>query len=193
MPPSAPSGHWISTRKTGSSRRGCGGQDGGEETRRAVGMIWPPPRWMASACSTTSCMSMRTSRSVSSQSGPSLHTHCQPATTESLISFRYCTPTCHVDDKVRAGGVRGRSTRSSASPTCPSRTSPPSARVCAPWRPARGDLAVLDGVGEGRLPSSSVAGGALTYRRLCLFGDLDMHRARRLVGRSRGTRRRGRR
>merc|ERR1740124_1781718 len=56
-------------------------------------MSWPPPRWMVSACRTTSSMLMRTSRRVSSQSGPSLHTHCQPATIESLISSRYCTPT----------------------------------------------------------------------------------------------------
>mmetsp|Transcript_12886 Transcript_12886/g.41172 ORF Transcript_12886/g.41172 Transcript_12886/m.41172 type:complete len:247 (+) Transcript_12886:269-1009(+) len=101
--PLTASGHWISHMKTGSCSRGDAVIIEARKQRRAVGMIWPPPRWMVSACSTTSWMWIMTSRHVSSQSGPSLHTHCQPATTESLISFRYCTPT--VTSTTRLGPV----------------------------------------------------------------------------------------
>lgn len=45
---------WISTRYTGSHRRGCEASTVAYSARRQVGMIWPPPRWIASACSTTS-------------------------------------------------------------------------------------------------------------------------------------------
>merc|ERR1719191_600606 len=55
-------------------------------------MIWPPPRWMASACRATSYRLNRTLLMFSSQSTPSLLAHWKPATTESLISLRYWTP-----------------------------------------------------------------------------------------------------
>ena len=100
-PPIAPSGHWISTMKTGSIRRGDATIIAARKARRDVGMIWPPPRWIVSAWRTTSCISIITSRSTSSISGPSFVTHCQPATTETLNSLRYCTPT--VSSKTRLG------------------------------------------------------------------------------------------
>mmetsp|Transcript_9127 Transcript_9127/g.19840 ORF Transcript_9127/g.19840 Transcript_9127/m.19840 type:complete len:244 (+) Transcript_9127:329-1060(+) len=102
-PPMAFSGHWISTMKTGSIRRGEAVIIAARKTRRDVGMTCPPPRWIASACRTTSWISILTSRQTSSHSGPSLVTHCQPATTESLISLRYCTPT--VTSTTRLGPV----------------------------------------------------------------------------------------
>merc|ERR1719471_2777524 len=64
----------------------------GGRARRAAGMIWPPPLWMASVCKVTSWMLNLTALMFSSHMTPSLVAHWKPATTESLISFKYWTP-----------------------------------------------------------------------------------------------------
>mmetsp|Transcript_11112 Transcript_11112/g.28093 ORF Transcript_11112/g.28093 Transcript_11112/m.28093 type:complete len:303 (-) Transcript_11112:1569-2477(-) len=138
-------------------------------TRLEVGMICPPPLWMASAWSTTSSISKAMLRMFSSARGPSLAAHWRAATTESLISFRYWTPL--VMSTTMLGPIvsgpkhqiflapmslshpnfsarrRPRSLGSSLGPTSPS--SMASAR-----------------------PSSR--GRAVMYTLLCLLGDLDM-------------------
>ncbi len=61
---------WISTRYTGSMSRGSAVSWQAYRTLRAVGMIWPPPRWMASVWRVTSWTSKRTPRMFSSHSTP---------------------------------------------------------------------------------------------------------------------------
>lgn len=56
--------------------------------RRAVGMIWPPPRWIASACSVTSWTSKRTPRMFSSHSAPCTGSGPKPPSS----SCPYCSP-----------------------------------------------------------------------------------------------------
>ena len=71
---------WISTRYTGSMSRGWAVSWQAYRTLRAVGIICPPPRWMASACSVTSWMSKRIARMFSSHRAPcrtETHTACQ--------------------------------------------------------------------------------------------------------------------
>mmetsp|Transcript_867 Transcript_867/g.2318 ORF Transcript_867/g.2318 Transcript_867/m.2318 type:complete len:329 (+) Transcript_867:634-1620(+) len=168
MPPSACSGAWISTRYTGSSRRGLAVSSAAYMARRAVGMIWPPPLWMASACSTTSWISKQMPRMFSSASTPSLVAHCRAATHESLISFRYCTPL------VTSTNMLGPL------------VSGPNAQiflVVSLSQPNSSDSSLVRSLGSSRgptLPSSmasgrpSSRGRACRYRRLCLLGDLDM-------------------
>ena len=61
---------WISTKYTGSIKDGSAVNIQAYRHLLAVGIIWPPPRWMASACKVTSWMSKRTPRTFSSQSTP---------------------------------------------------------------------------------------------------------------------------
>mmetsp|Transcript_9199 Transcript_9199/g.28608 ORF Transcript_9199/g.28608 Transcript_9199/m.28608 type:complete len:330 (-) Transcript_9199:1296-2285(-) len=169
MPPSAFSGAWISTRYTGSMKRGVPVSRPASSTRRQVGMIWPPPRWMASVCSTTSWISNWQPRMFSSASGPSLDAHWNAATHESLISFRYCTPL--VVSRIMFGPVVSgpkhqilRAPRSLSHPYFSARYLP---------RALGSSLGVT-------LPSSMSSGSPSSmgqhskYRRLCLLGDLDM-------------------
>merc|ERR1719217_3746 len=81
------------TRKTGSMREGWAVREHAYMQRRAVGMICPAPRWMASACMVTSYRLKRMPRMGSSARAPSLEAHWKADTTWSLISLRYCTPT----------------------------------------------------------------------------------------------------
>ena len=68
------------TMKNGSMTRGSAAKRAAYSTRRQVGMSWPPPRWMASACSVTSCMLKRTPRMGSSIIGPSFVAQLKAAT-----------------------------------------------------------------------------------------------------------------
>mmetsp|Transcript_13967 Transcript_13967/g.58324 ORF Transcript_13967/g.58324 Transcript_13967/m.58324 type:complete len:312 (-) Transcript_13967:1326-2261(-) len=138
-------------------------------TRRQVGMIWPPPRWMASVCSTTSWISNWQPRMFSSARGPSLDAHWKAATQLSLISLRYCTPL--VVSRMTLGPVV-------SGPKHQILRAPMS--LSQPYFSARYLPRALGSSLGVTLPSSmssarpSSMGAASKYRRLCLLGDFDM-------------------
>lgn len=64
---------WISHKYTGSIKRGEAVIAQAYRQRRVVGMIWPPPLWIASAWRVTSWMLKRTARKFSSANTPCNH------------------------------------------------------------------------------------------------------------------------
>mmetsp|Transcript_10011 Transcript_10011/g.37140 ORF Transcript_10011/g.37140 Transcript_10011/m.37140 type:complete len:227 (-) Transcript_10011:1489-2169(-) len=108
-------------------------------------------------------------RMFSSQSGPSLVAHWNAATQESLISFKYCTP-LHIST-IRLGPVVSGPKhqiffeRSLSQPNFSARNRP---RALGSSRGVTSPASIASA-----RPSS--IGPAWKYRRLCLFGDLDMH------------------
>mmetsp|Transcript_1738 Transcript_1738/g.6049 ORF Transcript_1738/g.6049 Transcript_1738/m.6049 type:complete len:330 (+) Transcript_1738:455-1444(+) len=169
MPPRATSGAWISTRKMGSMMRGCAVSTPAYSTRRHVGMIWPPPRWIASVCSTTSSSSNWMPRMFSSISGPSFVAHWNAATHESLISDRYCTPL--VTSRMMLGPVVSGPKHQIFLPMSLSQPSYFSARNLPRALGSSRGVTRPSSMSSAR-PSSMAR--ALKYRRLCLFGDLAM-------------------
>eukprot|EP01139_Manchomonas_bermudensis_P019047 Amastigsp_a676327_4345.p3 type:complete len:327 gc:universal Amastigsp_a676327_4345:366-1346(+) len=167
MPPMALSGQVISTRKMGSSRRGWAVSWHAYITRRAVGMICPPPRWMVSAWRTASMMSTRTPRMFSSQRTPSWVASWKPATTESLISLRYWTALETSTQRLGPvpSGPKAQILRlSTGSQLKLSARNLP--RSLASWRGATSPFSMASG-----RPSSS--GTASAKMRLCLLADLE--------------------
>mmetsp|Transcript_123876 Transcript_123876/g.350741 ORF Transcript_123876/g.350741 Transcript_123876/m.350741 type:complete len:245 (-) Transcript_123876:51-785(-) len=82
-------GQVISTRKMGSWSVGFAVSSAEKQHLRVGGMIWPAPRWIASAWSVQSMMLKRMPRMFSSQRGPSFVAHWNALFTCSLISLRY--------------------------------------------------------------------------------------------------------
>mmetsp|Transcript_1983 Transcript_1983/g.4026 ORF Transcript_1983/g.4026 Transcript_1983/m.4026 type:complete len:292 (-) Transcript_1983:1689-2564(-) len=74
-------------------RRGVAMRKAEYATRRPVGMICPPPLWMAAASTVASRILNFTLRMGSSQSGPSRVPHWKPCTTESLTVASSCLST----------------------------------------------------------------------------------------------------
>ena len=109
----------------------------------------------------------RTPRMFSSAHTPSLVAHWKPATHESLISLRYCTPFVTSTSKFGpvVSGPKHQIFLASV-------TSQPysSARMRARALKSSRGLILPPSMA---LDNSSSRGNALTYRRLCLFCDFD--------------------
>ncbi|KAJ0477437.1 hypothetical protein HanHA300_Chr13g0488521 [Helianthus annuus] len=121
---------------------------------------------MASAWRTTSHTSKQMPRMFSSANAPSFDAHWKPATTESLISFKYCTP-LHISTTMFGPVVSGPKhqiflARSLSQPNSSDKIFPRTfGSSRGPTRPSSIASA-----------SPSSIGLASMYKRLCLFGDL---------------------
>lgn len=80
---------WISHKYTGSIRRGAAVIAHAYKHLRAVGMIWPPPLWIASACNVTSWILKRTARKFSSANTPCTQTFHVKYLTRRLEIFNW--------------------------------------------------------------------------------------------------------
>lgn len=92
VPPTDDDGPIISTKKIGSCNLIGACKSAPIQAFFNVGMIWPPPLWIASACNATSWISNLTPLISSSTSGDSCVAPWNAAIDESLISLSYWTP-----------------------------------------------------------------------------------------------------
>mmetsp|Transcript_147468 Transcript_147468/g.209315 ORF Transcript_147468/g.209315 Transcript_147468/m.209315 type:complete len:209 (-) Transcript_147468:1883-2509(-) len=171
-PPVASMGTVMSAKYMGSIRVGPAVSMDAKVTRRAVGRIWPIPRWMASACRVQSNRRSTTPRQTSSHRGPLRVAHWKPEFTDSLISFRYCT--ARVASISMLGPLPSGAKAHSFLESTSERSKP---YFSSKWRACSlASLGWLDTSPSSMAScSSSGMGEALVYKRLCLLGDLDRH------------------
>mmetsp|Transcript_20616 Transcript_20616/g.66124 ORF Transcript_20616/g.66124 Transcript_20616/m.66124 type:complete len:217 (-) Transcript_20616:1899-2549(-) len=163
-------GTWISHRKMGSQMAGSDMSTAAYMQRRAVGMIWPAPRWMASACRVTSASLKAMPRMDSSHTGPAEVATMKPARTWSLTSFRYCT--ARVTSTSRLVGVSPTSCGPKAQILRAWSTSQPKSSAILRPRSLASCVGMMSPASMAAI-SSEDRGSAYMYRRLCLLGDLD--------------------